>query len=61
LLAYEYMITFDHETKFFWKRSITGSSVLFIINRYLPLVYAALTMPSPDPTTTNVSLPTAFT
>ncbi|KAI0774609.1 hypothetical protein C8Q74DRAFT_1201129, partial [Fomes fomentarius] len=37
LLAYEYMITFDRETKFFWKRSITGSSVLFIVNRYLPL------------------------
>ncbi|KAI0758260.1 hypothetical protein C8Q74DRAFT_1221923, partial [Fomes fomentarius] len=33
LLAYEYMITFDRETKFFWKRSITGSSVLFIVNR----------------------------
>ncbi|KAI0758252.1 hypothetical protein C8Q74DRAFT_1209988, partial [Fomes fomentarius] len=61
LLAYEYMITFDRETKFFWKRSITGSSVLFIVNRYLPLVIVVLHMPFPDPTTTKVSIPTAFT
>ncbi|KAI0758240.1 hypothetical protein C8Q74DRAFT_1221913 [Fomes fomentarius] len=51
LLAYEYIITFDHETKFFSK--LTGSSVLFIINRYLPIVFAAFTLPFPDPTTTK--------
>ncbi|KAI0758211.1 hypothetical protein C8Q74DRAFT_1441781 [Fomes fomentarius] len=33
LLAYEYVITFDREMKLFWKRSITGSSILFITNR----------------------------
>ncbi len=56
LLAYEYIITFDHETKFFWKRSITGSSVLFMVNRYLPLIHAAMDIPFPDPTTTKVSI-----
>ncbi|KAI0758231.1 hypothetical protein C8Q74DRAFT_1210254, partial [Fomes fomentarius] len=61
LLAYEYIITFDCEMKLFWKRSITGSSILFIANRYLSLVFAALGAPYPDPTTTKVSIPTAFT
>ncbi|KAI0774496.1 hypothetical protein C8Q74DRAFT_1270480 [Fomes fomentarius] len=51
LLAYEYVITFDREMKLFWRRTINGSSILFIVNRYLSLVYSALGMPFPDPTT----------
>ncbi|KAI0774557.1 hypothetical protein C8Q74DRAFT_1369014 [Fomes fomentarius] len=47
LLTYEYLITFDLEMKLFWRRTITGSSILFIINRYLSLVFAALDMPLP--------------
>lgn len=57
LLTYEYLITFDREVKLFWKRAITGSSILFIVNRYLPLVCIALGMPSSDPTTNKVSAP----
>ncbi len=57
LLTYEYLITFDREVKLFWKRAITGSSILFIVNRYLPLVCIALGMPSSDPTTNKVSVP----
>ncbi|KAI0758218.1 hypothetical protein C8Q74DRAFT_1221898 [Fomes fomentarius] len=53
LLAYEYVITFDREMKLFWKQSITGSSILFIANRYLSLVAAMLDTPYPDPTTTK--------
>ncbi|KAI0774593.1 hypothetical protein C8Q74DRAFT_1218323 [Fomes fomentarius] len=50
LLAYEYFITLDREMKFFWKRTITRSSILFIVNRYWSLVFAALLI-IPDPTT----------
>ncbi|KAI0774511.1 hypothetical protein C8Q74DRAFT_1270542, partial [Fomes fomentarius] len=53
LLAYEYVITFDRETKLFWRRTTTGSSILFIVNRYLSLVGAVVSMPYPDPTTTK--------
>ncbi|KAI0774589.1 hypothetical protein C8Q74DRAFT_1199632 [Fomes fomentarius] len=54
LLTYEYLITFDREVKLFWKRAITGSSILFIVNRYLPLVCTALGIRSSDPTTNKV-------
>ncbi|KAI0774565.1 hypothetical protein C8Q74DRAFT_845384 [Fomes fomentarius] len=38
LLVYEHALTYDREVKLFWRRSVTGSSILFFINRYLPLV-----------------------
>ncbi|KAI0641919.1 hypothetical protein C8Q79DRAFT_986348, partial [Trametes meyenii] len=38
LLAYEYLITFDREVHLFWRSSFTGASVLFFLNRYLPLI-----------------------
>ncbi|KAI0778846.1 hypothetical protein BD413DRAFT_119713 [Trametes elegans] len=37
LLAYEYLVTFDREVNLFWRRRFTGASVLFLLNRYLPL------------------------
>ncbi|KAI0675498.1 hypothetical protein C8Q78DRAFT_963789 [Trametes maxima] len=38
LLVYEYLITFDHEVDLFWRPRFTGASVLFLLNRYLPLI-----------------------
>ncbi|KAI0793678.1 hypothetical protein C8Q74DRAFT_1215220 [Fomes fomentarius] len=62
LLAYEYIITFDREMKFFWRQKITGSSVLFIVGRYLTLVFAGLdTMSSLTPTTINFKHPHSTT
>ena len=37
LLAYEYLITLDREIALFWKRKLTGASVLFLCTRYLAL------------------------
>ena len=47
LLAYEYVITFGREVDLFWKRKATMASVLFGVNRYLPMVVAALDLPYP--------------
>ncbi|KAI0765607.1 hypothetical protein BD413DRAFT_574050 [Trametes elegans] len=38
LLVYEYLITLDREVALFWRRRVTGASVLFFTNRYLVLV-----------------------
>ncbi|TFK85390.1 hypothetical protein K466DRAFT_494817 [Polyporus arcularius HHB13444] len=38
LLSYEYLITLSAEVQLFWKLPITGSSVIFVLNRYLPLL-----------------------
>ncbi|KAI1786020.1 hypothetical protein LXA43DRAFT_82931, partial [Ganoderma leucocontextum] len=39
LIVYEYFITFGAEVELFWRKKITGSSVLFFPNRYLVLLY----------------------
>ena len=36
-LLFEYCITLDQEIDLFWGQKITGASVLFLSNRYLPL------------------------
>ncbi|KAI0820262.1 hypothetical protein BC628DRAFT_1398083 [Trametes gibbosa] len=42
LLVYEYIITFDQEVNLFWRRKITGATVLFITTRYLVLISFAI-------------------
>ncbi|KAM5541305.1 hypothetical protein V8D89_004859 [Ganoderma adspersum] len=36
-LLFEYFITLDQEVDLFWGQKITGASVLYLSNRYLPL------------------------
>ncbi|KAH9889050.1 hypothetical protein C8Q73DRAFT_668207 [Cubamyces lactineus] len=43
-LSYEYLITFDREVSLFWRRKLTGASVLFSTNRYLPLLVNILNL-----------------
>lgn len=38
ILFYEYILTLDHEVRFFWGRKINLVTTLFFINRYLPLL-----------------------
>ncbi|KAI0351317.1 hypothetical protein OH77DRAFT_1524201 [Trametes cingulata] len=38
LLIFEYIITFDREVAHFWGRKTTGATVLFLCNRYIPLL-----------------------
>ncbi|RPD66871.1 hypothetical protein L226DRAFT_542117 [Lentinus tigrinus ALCF2SS1-7] len=55
LFAYEYAVTFDREVDLFWKRRITVSSILFLINRYVPFVVNMFYAPWPlYPTTYNI-------
>lgn len=38
LTAYEYLITLDQEVNLFWRRRITGATLLFLATRYLALL-----------------------
>ncbi|KAH9927908.1 uncharacterized protein BXZ73DRAFT_48710 [Epithele typhae] len=38
ILIYEYVITFDREVLLFWSRRLSPASMLFFVNRYLPLI-----------------------
>ena len=35
---YEFLITFGDESELFWKKRVTGASVLFFASRYLTIV-----------------------
>ena len=39
LVIYEYLITLGPEVRLFWRREITGASILFFVNRYVVLFY----------------------
>ena len=39
LLVYEWIITLGSEVNLFWKRKISLATCLFLLNRYLPLVW----------------------
>ena len=41
-LTFEYVITFDREVELFWKKGVTGASVLFLSNRYTSLLSAVI-------------------
>ena len=38
LLFYDYILTLDKEVGLFWKKRISGASLLFLCNRYLTLL-----------------------
>ena len=39
LLVYEWIITLGTEVNLFWKRKISLATCLFLLNRYLPLLW----------------------
>ncbi|KAI0710203.1 hypothetical protein C8Q76DRAFT_695289 [Earliella scabrosa] len=39
LIIYEAIITFGMEVEYFWKRSYTGASVLYLLNKYFVLMF----------------------
>ncbi|KAI0819588.1 hypothetical protein BC628DRAFT_1332462 [Trametes gibbosa] len=45
-LTYEFLITFDREVDLFWRRNFTGASILFLTNRYLPILVNVLNISS---------------
>lgn len=42
LLFYDYVLTFSREIRCIWHRKFTGATVLFLLNRYIFLVYRIL-------------------
>lgn len=44
LLCHEYLLTFDREVEFFWRRKLTVASLVFYINRYGALFGAFLAL-----------------
>ncbi|KAI0707182.1 hypothetical protein C8Q76DRAFT_860360 [Earliella scabrosa] len=53
LIFYEYAITFNKEVELFWRRKITLASVLFLVNRYVPLAVNVLYSPYPGAPSTH--------
>ena len=45
MVWYEYLITFDKEVDYFWRRTTNGASILFFASRYLTLVNAVYWFP----------------
>ncbi|TBU44167.1 hypothetical protein BD309DRAFT_862854 [Dichomitus squalens] len=62
LFVYDYLMTFDSEVALFWlPRRITGSSVIFFLNRYLTLtVQILLWRPNPSSYQVAVAAYTAY-
>ncbi|KAI0738541.1 hypothetical protein C8Q80DRAFT_1347753, partial [Daedaleopsis nitida] len=42
LFLYEFIILFGSEVEYFWRRRMTGASILFLLSRYLSLMYFIL-------------------
>ncbi|KAI1796103.1 hypothetical protein LXA43DRAFT_970023 [Ganoderma leucocontextum] len=57
LIMYECTITFSQEVELFWRRKFTLSSVLFLVNRYVPLVVNMIFAPWPSNTNTSPTTP----
>ncbi|RPD80818.1 hypothetical protein L226DRAFT_556694 [Lentinus tigrinus ALCF2SS1-7] len=53
VFMYEWMLTFDREVDLFWRRKVTVSSILFLVNRYLPFVVILIFAPWQNPPTTG--------
>ena len=47
LLLYEWIITFDEEVELFWRKKRSVATLLFLLNRYIPLAYALSDFASP--------------
>lgn len=55
LVSYEYILTWQDEVGFVWQRKWSGSSVLFMVNRYLMIVNVVVLV---SPVTNQVRLRT---
>ena len=55
LMVYEHIITFRQEFRYFWQGKVTGASILFCLNRYLPVVQMMLDLADLNPATGRVS------
>ena len=42
LSVFEHVITLDREIELFWKRKFSGAAVLFLMNRFIRLMYIVL-------------------
>ncbi|KAI0738584.1 hypothetical protein C8Q80DRAFT_1124722 [Daedaleopsis nitida] len=58
---YEFIILFGSEVEYFWRRKITGASILFLLSRYLFLIYSLVNLAIFLPVfTDNLLINTAF-
>ena len=48
LVFYDYVITLDHEINLFWKRKFTGATILFLLNRYLLVLFYIIDIASTE-------------
>lgn len=43
-LLWEYIITTDQEVELFWKRRLSGASMIFLANRYFVIVNCCINL-----------------
>jgi len=46
ILLYDYVLTFGEEVEFIWKQKISVGSILFLFNRYMPMIDLVIAMNS---------------
>jgi hypothetical protein len=44
VLYFDWLLTFSQEVETFWKSKLTGPTVLFLLNRYIPIIGVILEM-----------------
>lgn len=52
-MLYEHLVTLGTEIRLFWRRKITGASILFFVNRYMMLLHNLLSLRLYSPFTGN--------
>lgn len=57
LLIYDYILTFRHEVRFVWGRRISGATALFLVNRYLVILFYLVQVVTEFPIRSKVSPP----
>lgn len=60
VIIYEYLANLDAEVELFWRRKVTGASVVFFGNRYMMLVYALLDLLPYSRFIDNISVSMAY-
>ncbi|RDX51240.1 hypothetical protein OH76DRAFT_1401546 [Lentinus brumalis] len=60
LIVFEYGLTFRQEVEMFWNRKLTGATALFLLNRYLVIIFLILGVTPSGPSQKLVKSATMF-
>ena len=49
VFCYDYVLTFGQEVELIWSRKISGAAILFVLNRYVTLIWVIANCIPTDP------------